>query len=154
MLRPPQRNATGMLSRRRARETSLIIISRRLLYLSAQTPATSPRSRKGSVPSACRTPICAAEACRIRTAVSGKARPVNWSPRSETASPYHILRKSRWCQRLFRWASVEPPCPASWSFPALIFRDGKTGLSLFELTFRETAPFFGPRQLDDLEKPV
>jgi hypothetical protein len=57
MLRPPKRYAAGMLNRSSARETSLSIINRRLLYLSAHTPAANPRRRKGSETSAWSIPI-------------------------------------------------------------------------------------------------
>ena len=56
---------------------------------STHTPTGSEKSRCGSQNSAVSTPIAAADACRVRTAASGIASALIWSPNTETDIAAH-----------------------------------------------------------------
>jgi hypothetical protein len=56
--------------------------------------------RAGSVSAALSIPICSAVACRMTTAVSGRARVVMADPKPEMDCPIHNLRNSAWDQRV------------------------------------------------------
>ena len=77
--------ATGIDPIRSARPRSVAIMIRRLRgRRSAQAPAWSAKSRFGASSAATRYPIWAALASRVRTATSGRAIRLTWSPSSET----------------------------------------------------------------------
>ena len=67
--------------------SATIMFSRRWARRSIQTPAGSEKSRCGSQASAVRIPTSSADASSARTAVSGIASALIWSPKTEIDWP-------------------------------------------------------------------
>ncbi len=76
--------------------SATIISRRRAATRSIQTPASSEKKRCGSSSAATRKPICAAEASSVRTATSGSASSVTWSPSCEIDCAAQSFRNSGW----------------------------------------------------------
>ena len=88
--------ATGSEPIRTARPRSVAIMMCRFrARWSAQAPACSEKRRFGASSAATRYPICAALASSVRTATSGRAITLTWSPSSETDWPSQKRRKLR-----------------------------------------------------------
>src|SRR5438309_1716293 len=106
MLSRPSTNATGMVIRSTARPRSATMRIRRRGRRSTQTPANRLNSAVGVVSTAASRPISTGPACSVITAVSGTARSVIWSPKSEMVWPIQNFRKSPSRQRLVTSRSV------------------------------------------------
>src|SRR6266581_2979203 len=76
---------------------------------STQTPTKRPNKRNGKVPAAPSNPISAGPALRNPIAMSGTARPVNWSPTREIDWPSQRSKKSRCRQSVGAAAMVNRP---------------------------------------------
>src|SRR4051794_35918856 len=90
----------GTVTMTRPRPMSVASITlRRSPRRSIQLPACSEKRRFGTSAAVVKAPICAADACSARTAVSGSAITVIWSPISDTACPKKYRRKFAFSRR-------------------------------------------------------
>ena len=106
MLSRPSTNAMGTVARSTARPRSATMRIRRRGSRSTQTPANRLNSAVGAAATAASTPISTGPACSVITAVSGRARSVIWSPKSEMVWPTQNFRNSPSRHRLVTPRSV------------------------------------------------